>query len=69
MAQRGEIQCAERQFALQSGRRMKLRNFHRERYVAEETQVRLPLFVFSLGFLRPHSGRKERFSFVCMIAE
>ena len=27
MAQRGEIQCAESQFALQSGRRMKLRNF------------------------------------------
>ena len=46
---------------LQSSRRMKLRNFQRERHLAEITRMRLPLFVFSHGFLRPHSGHEERF--------
>ena len=53
MAQRGEIQCAESQFALQSSRLTKLRNFHNRRHYAEETHKRLPLFVFRLGLLRP----------------
>ena len=35
MAQRGEIQCAERQFALQSGRPEKCRKFQVRRHLAE----------------------------------
>jgi len=49
MAQRGEIQCAERQFALQSGRHQKLRKSQTGRYIAEEAHKRLPLFVFPVG--------------------
>ena len=37
MAQRGEIQCAESQFALQSGRRTKCRKFQWRRHLAEGT--------------------------------
>jgi len=50
MAQRGEIQCAESQFALQSGRREKLRNFLRKTAPCRGSAMRLPLFVFLSRF-------------------
>jgi len=46
MAQRGEIRCAESQFALQSGRQEKPEKFPDRRHLAEEVQTHLPLFVF-----------------------
>ena len=39
MAQRGEIQCAERQFALQSGRPEKCRKFQVRRHLAEGNAI------------------------------
>ena len=45
MAQRGEIQCAERQFALQSGRQEKRRKFQQDDTCGGSVK-RLPLFVF-----------------------
>ena len=64
MAQRGEIQCAERQFALQSSRHQKLRKFQTGRYLAEETHPRLPLFVFPVGHPKASDEiRREDFFF------
>ena len=46
MAQRGEIQCAESQFALQSGRREKPEKFRIGGTLQGKSAMRLPLFVF-----------------------
>ena len=65
MAQRGEIQCAESQFALQSGRRRKCEKFQVGRHLAEEAQPRLPLFVFpTRPISQPPSRHEERLSHI-----
>ena len=65
MAQRGEIQCAESQFALQSGRRRKCEKFQVGRHLAEEAQPRLPLFVFpTRPISQPPSRHEERLSYI-----
>ena len=50
MAQRGEIQCAESQFALQSSRLVEREKF-RKAILSRESACALPLFVFLTGLL------------------
>ncbi len=65
MAQRREIRCAERQFALQSGRLTKLRKFQNRRHCAEGTHKRLPLFVFRFGLPKASlETQREAFIFL-----
>lgn len=57
MVQRGEIQCAESEFALQSGRHTKPEKFHCRRHLAEITRNRVYL---SLCFCKGFSGPRVR---------
>ena len=51
MAQRGEIQCAERQFALQSDRLVEREKFQDGRYIAEKAHLRFLSSYFHQGNL------------------
>jgi hypothetical protein len=67
MAQRGEIQCAESQFALQSSRLVEREKF-RKAILSRESACALPLFVFLTGLLTASPEIRTR-GFFCSSAE
>ena len=67
MAQRGEIQCAESQFALQSSRLVEREKF-RKAILSRESAYALPLFVFLTRLLTASPEIRTR-GFFCSSAE
>ena len=65
MAQRGEIQCTESQFALQSGRRTKCRKFQWRRHIAEGTHNAFASLCVSPKAIPTASFETRREAFSC----
>jgi hypothetical protein len=60
VAQRGEIQCADNQFALQSGRLWKREKFQDGRYLAEKAHQRFLSSYFHQGNLTASREIRQR---------